>query len=99
MKFDGSDIMEGDLVHDIAFGSGTVDAIIAGEGKIRVRFGEQYRTYNANGQGHFPQKTLFWRDPIGSFVPPKGGERWALFEELRHAMSVAVNNSRHVKED
>ncbi len=99
MKFDGSDILPGDLVHDLTFGSGIVDAINEGEGKIRVQFGPQYRTYNTAGVGHFPQKTLFWRDPIGNFVPPKGGARWALFEEFRNAISVVCNTTRNVKED
>lgn len=99
MIFDGDEIKVGDLVHDIAFGSGTVDAVLEGEGKIRVQFGTRYYTYNANGQGHFPQKTLFWRDPIGNFIPPKGGARWALFEEMRKAVSVVCSTTRNVRED
>ena len=99
MIFDGDEIKVGDLVHDIAFGSGSVDAVLEGENKIRVQFGPRYYTYNSNGQGHFPQKTLFWRDPIGSFVPPKGGARWAAFEELRKAVSVFANTSRNIRED
>jgi len=65
MIFDGDEIKVGDLVHDIVFGSGSVDAVLEGENKIRVVFGSRYYVYNTNGQGHFPQKTLFWRDPIG----------------------------------
>lgn len=99
MIFDGDEIKVGDLVHDIVFGSGTVDAILDGEAKIRVAFGPRHYVYNVNGQGHFPQKTLFWRDPIGNFVPPKGGARWALFEELRKAVSVVANTTRNVRED
>lgn len=99
MIFDGDEIKVGDLVHDIAFGSGTVDAVLEGENKIRVAFASnRHYTYNASGQGHFPQKTLFWRDPIGNFVPPKGGIRWAAFEELRKAVSVFANTSRNIKE-
>jgi len=99
MIFDGDEIKVGDLVHDIVFGSGSVDAVLEGENKIRVVFGSRYYVYNTNGQGHFPQKTLFWRDPIGNFVPPKGGARWALFEELRKAVSVVANTTRNVRED
>lgn len=99
MNFDGSPILPGDLVHDVVFGSGTVDSILEGEDKIRVQFGTQYRTYKSNGVGHFPQRTLYWRDPIGNFIPPKGGARWAIFEELRKAVSVVANSSRNVKED
>jgi len=100
MIFDGDEIKVGDLVHDIVFGSGIVDAILDGENRIRVHFGGgRYYTYNVSGQGHFPQKTLFWRDPIGNFVPPKGGVRWALFEEMRKAVSVVCNTTRNVKED
>ena len=99
MIFDGSPIIAGDLVHDVVFGAGTVDSILQEEGKIRVVFGTRYYTYNLNGQGHFPQKTLFWRDPIGNFIPPKGGARWALFEEMRKAVSVVCNTTRNVRED
>jgi len=99
MIFDGDETKVGDLVHDIVFGSGSVDAVLEGENKIRVVFGSRYYVYNTNGQGHFPQKTLFWRDPIGNFVPPKGGARWALFEELRKAVSVVANTTRNVRED
>ena len=99
MVFDGDIIQNGDLVHDLVFGSGNVDAINEGEGTIRVKFGNQYRTYIDKGHGHFPQKTLYWRDPIGNFTPPKGGTRWALFEEMRKAVSVVCNTTRNVKED
>lgn len=99
MIFDGDEIKVGDLVHDVVFGSGQVDAVLPGEGKIRVQFGSRYYTYNEAGVGHFPQKTLFWRDPIGNFIPPKGGERWALFEEFRKAVSIVCHTTRHVKED
>jgi hypothetical protein len=99
MMFDGSEIKIGDLVHDIVFGSGQVDALMEGENRIRVDFGGSHRVYNVNGQGHFPQKTLFWRDPIGNFVPPKGGARWALFEEMRKAVSVVCKTTNNVRED
>jgi len=35
MIFDGDEIKVGDLVHDIVFGSGSVDAVLEGENKIR----------------------------------------------------------------
>lgn len=99
MIFDGEEIKIGDLVHDVAFGSGTVDAVLEGEGKIRVQFGPRYYTYNTNGQGHFPAKTLYWRDPIGSFIPSKNDVRWTLFEEMRKAVSVVCNTTRSIKKD
>lgn len=98
--FDGDVIKKGDQVFDVAFGAGQVDDVLAQEGKIRVEFGgNRYYVYNTNGQGHFPQKTLFWHDPIGNYLPPKSRKRWALFEELRKAVSTVANTTRNVSED
>lgn len=83
MIFDGSEINLNDSVYDVAYGSGKVIEFIERTNNFRVAFGPRSFTYNRQGFGTFPRKTLFWRDPIEGFIPPKSTEKWDLFSKLR----------------
>lgn len=99
MKFDGSDILVGDNAYDLVFGVGTVDHVNEAEQKISVRFGDRMYTYTSTGIGHFPQKTLFWQDPVSGYTPMKSDHRWEHFCELRKALAQVVWSSRSIKEN
>lgn len=98
MLFDGAELKHGDLVHDVAFGAGTVDNILEGEQKFTVEFNNRHYTYQANGVGHFPMKTLYWRDPIGGFLPTKDAKKWELFCELRKGIAQILAATNAVRE-
>lgn len=98
MQFDGSDIFIGEMVHDIVFGSGTVQHLLEGEKRVVVDFGGRHYSYNAAGQGHFPMKTLYWRDPIGGFIPMKDSKKWDHFVEMRKAIAQVIWGSNAVRD-
>lgn len=98
MNFDGAKIDVNDLVHDVLWGSGTVEQIIEAEDKMIVNFGGSRRHwYNSSGVSHFPMRTLYWRDPIGGFIPTKDTAKWTVFCELRKAVAQAVFASSNIK--
>lgn len=86
MIFDGSELAINDSVYDVAYGSGHVIEINGLVGYFRVAFGPRSFTYNINGMGTFTRKTLFWRDPISGFIPPKDVVKWDMFIKLRLAL-------------
>lgn len=99
MIFDGAELKNGDHVHDVMFGTGQVDQIIEKENKFTVNFSGSYRTYTAAGVGNFPMKTLYWKDPIGGFIPPKDEKKWELFCALRKSMAQVLAASTAVREN
>jgi hypothetical protein len=86
MIFDGSELAYNDSVYDVAYGSGKVIEINDSVGHFRVAFGARTFTYDTVGFGTFPRKTLFWRDPISGFTPPKDTVKWDQFIKLRTAI-------------
>lgn len=87
---DGNDILANDVVFDIVFGAGVVEAVRDAENVFAVRFGEKMFSYRSNGVGNFPQRTLYWRDPIAGLVPNKNDGKWAYFCKLRNAIAQVV---------
>lgn len=89
--FDGSPVALNDSVWDTAFGSGNIVEIQVAQNKFRVRFGQRVLQYDLTGQGIYPRKTLFWREPIGGFYPRKNDITWATFANLRNAIAHALD--------
>lgn len=89
--FDGSPISLSDSVYDVAYGAGNIVEIQVPQNKFRVKFGQRVFTYDLTGQSMFPRKTLFWREPIGSFYPRKNDITWATFSNLRNAIAHALD--------
>lgn len=87
MIFDGAKISIGDSVFDVAFGSGSVLEIDDKARMFRAQFGKRVFSFNSTGHGQFPRKTLFWRDPIGAFVPMKKDTSWDVFSRIRDAVA------------
>lgn len=87
MIFDGSELSVNDSVFDVAFGSGHIIEVNEETKKIRVQFGPRTFTYNEIGHGQFPRKTLFWRNPIGAFIPMKKDTNWDTFSRIRDAVA------------
>lgn len=83
---DKSLVAVGDPVYDLAFGAGKVTEVQENEQRLVVVFGERRFSYNALGVGHFPTRTLYWRNPIIG-VPPKDQVRWELYRRLCNAIS------------
>lgn len=86
MIFDGSPLSINDSVYDMAYGSGHIIEINEGVGSFRVAFGPRSYTYLPTGIGMFPRKTLFWREPLGGFVPPKDTVKWDMFVKMRKSI-------------
>jgi hypothetical protein len=76
-----------------------VEHLIEGEGKIIAAFGQRMLTYDTAGIGHFPQKTLYWHDPISGFIPMKDTFKWTHFQELRNVIANAVWASNQLKKE
>jgi hypothetical protein len=90
MIFDGSELVYGDSVYDVAYGSGKVIEINEKTDNFRVAFGARSFTYDLMGFGTFPRKTLYWRDPISGFTPPKDTIKWDMFVKLRSAIHTTL---------
>jgi hypothetical protein len=86
MIFDGSELVINDSVYDVAYGSGKVIELSDSVQSFRVAFGPRSFTYDLEGFGTFPRKTLYWRDPISGFIPPKDTMKWDMFIKLRTAI-------------
>lgn len=92
MIFDGDKISIGDTVFDVVFGAGRVEQIIEAEGKFSVRYGTGNRiyVYSSAGVSNFPEKTLYWHDPVKGYTPMKDDKKWAHFCELRDALASVI---------
>lgn len=90
MIFDGAELFVGDSVFDVAYGSGAVIEINNRSDNFRVAFGARSFTYDLKGHGTFPRKTLFWREPIGAYIPPKSGEKWDMFDKIRTVVALTL---------
>ncbi len=90
MVFDGSELALNDSVYDVAYGSGRVIELDNRNNVFRVAFGARTFTYDLKGFGTFPRKTLFWREPLGTFVPAKNDEKWDMFDKLRTAVALTL---------
>ncbi len=71
MIFDGGTLNLSDSVYDVAYGSGSIIEINDSLGFFRVDFAGRTFTYNLSGISTFPRKTLYWREPIGGYIPQK----------------------------
>lgn len=87
MVFDGAELNLEDSVYDVAYGSGRIIEINDKTFTFRVAFGARAFLYDLQGFGTFPRKTLFWRDPIQGFVPPKNTMKWDTFCNIRNAVA------------
>jgi hypothetical protein len=90
MQFDGSPILVGDSVHDLAYGPGIVVELKPQEQRFVVKFGDRYVGYTLGGVGNFNRKTLFWRDPIDSLPVPKSADKWQLFTQIKASLHNAI---------
>ncbi len=92
MIFDGDYIKLGDTMFDMVYGKGTVSQVKEHEQKFVVVFpGDRQFTYELNGAGQFPnRKTLFWRDPIGAFIPMKNDDTWHKFLEIQAILAKVI---------
>lgn len=90
MKFDGDEILVGDKVFDCVWGAGVVILVQDAQDRITVKFGAREIAFSSNGVGHFPNKTLYWRDPVGRFVPMKDDATWVQFVKLRDAIATTL---------
>jgi len=86
MVFDGSTVKLNDSMYDVAYGAGIVIELNDKADNFRVAFGNRNFVYDLKGFGTFPRKTLYWRDPVGGFIPPKDTAKWDMFEKLRLAI-------------
>lgn len=89
MRIDGSIVEVGDQVYDVAFGLGEVTEVQEAEKRLVARFGERRFSYNAQGLGNFPMRTLYWRNPIQG-PPPKDEATWNLYRKLTQAVAKVV---------
>lgn len=90
MIFDGAEILVGDQVFDFVFGSGVVEHLIPTEDKFIVRFGKGRYTYGIAGNCVFPNKTLYWKNPVQGYVPMKDDAKWNHFCKLRDAIASVI---------
>jgi hypothetical protein len=90
MIFDNDEIVVGDAVFDCVWGAGIVIHIQEAQDRITVNFGTREVAFSSNGVGHFPNKTLYWKDPVGGFIPMKNDDTWAKFVQLRDAIATTL---------
>lgn len=90
MIFDGSPVLVGDSVHDVAYGPGVVSELKVSESRFVVRFGTRYVGYTLAGVGNFTRKTLYWRDPTDLLPVPKSAANWALFTQVKQSLHNAL---------
>jgi hypothetical protein len=78
MQMDGYEILPGDAVFDLIYGTGFVHRIDAPQDVFYVRFGNRSLGYRPSGvTDRTARRTLFWQDPM-VFVPAKNAEVWLL---------------------
>lgn len=87
MIFDGSELQLKDSVYDVAYGSGHVCELIDRAQTFRVDFGGRTFAYSLLGISTFQRKTLYWRDPVGGYIPPKDTVTWDKFSAIRGAVA------------
>lgn len=90
MIFDGAELALNDSVYDVAYGSGHVSELNNRVNNFRVTFGPRTFTYDLEGHGTFPRKTLYWRNPVDGFIPPKDTIKWDLFSKLRNVIATTL---------
>jgi hypothetical protein len=93
MIFDGSPVLVGDSVFDLAYGPGIVVELKPVEQRFIVRFGQRYVGYTLSGVGNFDRKTLYWRDPVLSLPVPKSSDKWSLFTQIKQSIHNAILGS------
>lgn len=82
---DGTEVLIGAPVHDVARGEGAV--IEVDTDKIIARFGRQQFAYSPQGVGAFGRRTLYWADPI-IIAPPCNRVYWLFLSGMmREAFS------------
>ena len=91
MIFDGGTLNLNDSVYDVAYGSGSVIEINDVLGTFRVNFAGRTFTYNLSGIGTFPRKTLYWREPIGGYIPQRDQPFWDKFVEIRRVAAQVLS--------
>lgn len=84
MQFDNATLVLGDSVYDVAQGAGTVVELITQTNQFRVQFGTRNYVYSLGGVSVYPQKTLYWRDPIEGVIPPKAVGAWNNYVLIRN---------------
>lgn len=90
MIFDGSAILVGDNVTDVAYGGGQVVELKPNEGRFVVQFGPRMIGYTLAGVGHFGRKTLYWHDPTDQLPVPKSSQAIATFRAVKTALHNAL---------
>ena len=91
MIFDGGTLNLNDSVYDVAYGSGSVTEINDVLSYFRVDFAGRTFTYGPEGIGTFPRKTLYWREPIGGYIPQKDQPSWDKFVEIRRVAAQVLS--------
>ncbi len=84
MQFDNATLVLNDSVYDVAQGAGTVIELREDLQKFRVSFGTKNYLYTLGGVSVYPQKTLYWRDPIAGVIPPKAVGAWEKYVLIRN---------------
>lgn len=89
---DGADVRIKDSVYDVAYGAGKVTHL-ADNGGITVRFGDGREAGYVEGRTpRFPQRTLYWQNPIVA-VPPKSMRRWVAVRAAAAAVANSLTNT------
>ena len=83
---DSEPLLIGDRVYDVVFGTGLVDRLAEGENRFWVIFGNRNESYDANGNGRFGVRTLYWHNPF-IIAPHKSESTWELMGKLIDATS------------
>lgn len=81
MYMDNFPVFQGDLVHDLVYGIGTVEKVMSAENRFVVTFGSRTLSYRQNGSGPFTTRTLFWHNPVMG-APPKSDKAFGFYREL-----------------
>ena len=92
MRLDGEDIIVGDSVYDLGFGSGKV--IEVGD-KIRVRFNSLKQTFSYDGRGMrraVKMRQLYFHNPIIA-VPAKDDKDFSIICDNAKALTSILRSA------
>ena len=96
MKLDGEEIQVGDWMFDVVFGHGVVEHIDPKTNTFLVLYGNRRYNYTETGRSNFPQRTLYWKDPIQGFFFFFYEVKWDYFCKLRKAVADITRQDKGV---
>lgn len=94
-ELDGDEVVLGDTVFDVVYGTGTVKELLA-EGRFRVHFaGNKRFVYRSDGQrvDTSTRRTLYWHDPVIA-IPAKDDISWTKLRQLAKAITDTMRDWR-----